>query len=291
MKKVVVICGPTAVGKTGLSIELAKKFNAEIISGDSVQVYKGLDIGSAKIKPIETKGVRHHLIDVYEPNQLYDVSTFQKEVRQLIHTIDHPFIVGGTGLYIKAALFNYEFDSPKRDIDLEKALSEWTNEALYKRLVSLDEQASKQIHPNNRRRVLRAISMAQHQKRSSLNKKDELLYDAYIIYLSMPRETLYERINQRVDIMLDDGFLQEVKTLKKRGITPNILGYRELNQYIDGQITLDEAIALIKQNTRHLAKRQETWFKNQMHAHVYDVSDKKDVLDQLIKDIKAFYED
>ena len=291
MKKVVVICGPTAVGKTGLSIELAKKFNAEIISGDSVQVYKGLDIGSAKIKPIETKGVRHHLIDVYEPNQLYDVSTFQKEVRQLIHTIDHPFIVGGTGLYIKAALFDYEFDSPKRDIDLEKALSEWTNEALYKRLVSLDEQASKQIHPNNRRRVLRAISMAQHQKRSSLNKKDELLYDAYIIYLSMPRETLYERINQRVDIMLDDGFLQEVKTLKKRGITPNILGYRELNQYLDGQITLDEAIAQIKQNTRHLAKRQETWFKNQMHAHVYDVSDKNDVLDQLIKDIKAFYED
>jgi tRNA dimethylallyltransferase len=289
MRKVVVICGPTAVGKTSLSIELAKKYQAEIISGDSVQVYKGLDIGSAKIKEPEKQGVVHHLIDVYEPSDLYDVSTFQKEVRKKIDKIEKPFLVGGTGLYIKAALYNYEFDTPKRDIEEEKKYDLLSNDELFEMLVKLDYDASLLIHKNNRRRVLRAIAMANDKKRSSLQQKDEPLYDALILYLTMPREQLYNRINERVDIMIEEGLLDEVKSLKEKGHTFNILGYRELNDYLDGLINYEDAINLIKQNTRHLAKRQETWFRNQMKALIVDVTNKEDALIKLDEAIKSFY--
>lgn len=289
MRKVVVICGPTAVGKTSLSIELAKKYQAEIISGDSVQVYKGLDIGSAKIKESEKQGVVHHLIDVYEPSDLYDVATFQKEVRKKIDEIERPFLVGGTGLYIKAALYNYEFDTPKRDIEEEKKYDLLSNDELFEMLVKLDYDASLLIHKNNRRRVLRAIAMANDKKRSSLQQKDEPLYDALILYLTMPREQLYNRINERVDIMIEEGLLDEVKLLKEKGHTFNILGYRELNDYLDGLINYEDAIDLIKQNTRHLAKRQETWFRNQMKALIVDVTNKEDALIKLDEAIKSFY--
>lgn len=289
MRKVVVICGPTAVGKTSLSIELAKKYQAEIISGDSVQVYKGLDIGSAKIKESEKQGVVHHLIDVYEPSDLYDVATFQKEVRKKIDEIERPFLVGGTGLYIKAALYNYEFDTPKRDIEEEKKYDLLSNDELFEMLVKLDYDASLLIHKNNRRRVLRAIAMANDKKRSSLQQKDEPLYDALILYLTMPREQLYNRINERVDIMIEEGLLDEVKSLKEKGHTFNILGYRELNDYLDGLINYEDAIDLIKQNTRHLAKRQETWFRNQMKALIVDVTNKEDALIKLDEAIKSFY--
>lgn len=289
MRKVVVICGPTAVGKTSLSIELAKKYQAEIISGDSVQVYKGLDIGSAKIKESEKQGVVHHLIDVYEPSDLYDVATFQKEVRKKIDEIEKPFLVGGTGLYIKAALYNYEFDTPKRDIEEEKKYDLLSNDELFEMLVKLDYDASLLIHKNNRRRVLRAIAMANDKKRSSLQQKDEPLYDGLILYLTMPREQLYNRINERVDIMIEEGLLDEVKSLKEKGHTFNILGYRELNDYLDGLINYEDAIDLIKQNTRHLAKRQETWFRNQMKALIVDVTNKEDALIKLDEAIKSFY--
>lgn len=289
MRKVVVICGPTAVGKTSLSIELAKKYQAEIISGDSVQVYKGLDIGSAKIKESEKQGVVHHLIDVYEPSDLYDVATFQKEVRKKIDEIEKPFLVGGTGLYIKAALYNYEFDTPKRDIEEEKKYDLLSNDELFEMLVKLDYDASLLIHKNNRRRVLRAIAMANDKKRSSLQQKDEPLYDALILYLTMPREQLYNRISERVDIMVEEGLLDEVKSLKEKGHTFNILGYRELNDYLDGLINYEDAIDLIKQNTRHLAKRQETWFRNQMKALIVDVTNKEDALIKLDEAIKSFY--
>ncbi|MBM7453783.1 tRNA dimethylallyltransferase [Acholeplasma morum] len=289
MRKVVVICGPTAVGKTSLSIELAKKYQAEIISGDSVQVYKGLDIGSAKIKESEKQGVVHHLIDVYEPSDLYDVATFQKEVRKKIDEIEKPFLVGGTGLYIKAALYNYEFDTPKRDIEEEKKYDLLSNDELFEMLVKLDYDASLLIHKNNRRRVLRAIAMANDKKRSSLQQKDEPLYDALILYLTMPREQLYNRINERVDIMVEEGLLDEVNSLKEKGHTFNILGYRELNDYLDGLINYEDAIDLIKQNTRHLAKRQETWFRNQMKALIVDVTNKEDALIKLDEAIKSFY--
>lgn len=290
MKKVVVICGPTAVGKTDLSIMLAKKFDAEIISGDSVQVYKGMDIGSAKIEPHETNGVKHHLIDILEPTESFDVATFQKLVREKMAEIETPFIVGGTGLYIKAALYDYEFEAPKRDFEIEKTYESMSNESLYDLLKQMDFEATKFIHPNNRRRVLRALQIAKHNKRSDLVKKNVPLYDALILYLTMDRDLLYTRINQRVDMMMQAGFLDEVKTLKSKGVTSNILGYRELNQYLDGTISLEDAIDTIKQKTRHLAKRQETWFKNQMDATIIEVSNKAETYGKMMVLIQSFLE-
>ncbi len=291
MKKVVVICGPTAVGKTDLSISLAKTFHAEVISGDSVQVYKGMDIGSAKITESEKKGIKHHLIDIMSPNEPFDVATFQRLVREKIELIDVPFIVGGTGLYIKAALYDYEFDAPKRDLALESTLEHYSNETLFDMLKEKDFEATKLLHPNNRRRVLRALQIADDKKRSSLDKKDVPLYDALILYLTMDRDKLYERINQRVDIIMSLGFLAEVETLRQDGIKPNILGYRELNAYLDHLMTKEDAISLIKQKTRHLAKRQETWFKHQMDAKIITVEDKQKAYDDMAFAIKSFLED
>ena len=290
MKKVVVICGPTAVGKTKLSIDLATYFNAEIISGDSVQVYRKLDIGSAKIKPEEMHGIKHHMIDILNPNESFDVATFQRMVRSNIESIHRPFIVGGTGLYIKAALYDYEFNNPKRDLDEEKAYDKLSNEALHEMLKKNDPDTASLLHPNNRRRVLRALALAKETKRSSLQNKDVLLYDALILYASMDRETLYERINRRVDLMMSEGFLEETIHLKNEGLKLDILGYRELMQYIDQEISLEDALVEIKKKTRHLAKRQETWFKNQMHAEILDMKDYDAALALAIEKIKKFYE-
>lgn len=290
MKKVVVICGPTAVGKTELSVLLAKKFNAEIISGDSVQVYKRLDIGSAKVTEFEKQGVPHHLIDILDADETFDVATFQHLVRMKIEEIPVPFIVGGTGLYIKAALYNYEFEVPKRDLNTEKMYESYTNEALYEALKVKDFEATKQIHPNNRRRVLRALELASTKKRSEHIEKDVAIYDALILYITMPRDILYDRINQRVDIMMKNGFLDEVKALRLNNIKPNILGYRELNAYLDQKCSLLEATNLIKQKTRHFAKRQETWFKHQMSAHLLVVNDKQEVLKEMSSLISDFLE-
>ena len=290
MKKVVVICGPTAVGKTKLSIDLATYFNAEIISGDSVQVYRKLDIGSAKIKPEEMHGIKHHMIDILNPNESFDVATFQRMVRSNIESIHRPFIVGGTGLYIKAALYDYEFNNPKRDLDEEKAYDKLSNEALHEMLKKIDPDTASLLHPNNRRRVLRALALAKETKRSNLQNKDVLLYDALILYASMDRETLYERINRRVDLMMSEGFLEETIHLKNEGLKLDILGYRELMQYIDQEISLEDALVEIKKKTRHLAKRQETWFKNQMHAEILDMKDYDAALALAIEKIKKFYE-
>lgn len=290
MKKVVVICGPTAVGKTKLSIDLAKHFKAEIISGDSVQVYKRLDIGSAKITKVEQAGVPHHMLDVLLPTEPFDVATFQRMVRKHIDEIEVPFVVGGTGLYIKAALFDYEFNNPKRDLNEEKQYDHLDNEALHQQLMSMDPITANQLHPNNRRRVLRALSLAKETKRSSLQKKDVPVYDALILYASMDRALLYERINRRVDLMMQDGFLEEVKALKADGIELDILGYRELSEYLDGAYPLDVALEEIKKKTRHLAKRQQTWFSNQMHAELIDMQDYAQALALAIDKITAFYQ-
>ncbi|MCU0105407.1 tRNA (adenosine(37)-N6)-dimethylallyltransferase MiaA [Acholeplasma vituli] len=290
MKKVVVICGPTAVGKTKLSIDLATYFDAEIISGDSVQVYQSLDIGSAKIKQEEMRGIKHHMLDILKPSESFDVATFQRLVRSHIETIERPFIVGGTGLYIKAALYDYEFNNPKRDLDEEKMYDNLSNEALHDLLKDIDPDTATILHPNNRRRVLRALSLAKETKRSSLQKKDVLIYDALILYASMDREILYERINKRVDMMMDESFLEETIKLKKEGLKLDILGYRELMQYLENELSLEDALIEIKKKTRHLAKRQETWFKNQMHAEIIDMKDYDSALALAIEKIKKFYE-
>ncbi|MBN2299859.1 MAG: tRNA (adenosine(37)-N6)-dimethylallyltransferase MiaA [Acholeplasmataceae bacterium] len=264
MKKVIVIVGPTASGKTKLSILLGKKINAEIINGDSVQIYQGLDIGSAKIKENEKQGIPHHLFDVAEPNQSYTVYHFQKDVRQLIEKIKYPMIVGGTGLYIKAALYNYEFIESHRNSDFELKLQDESNEQIYTKLLNLDPNVK--VDLNNRRRLIRAYEQAiLGEPRSSKQKKDELLYDVLIIYLDLDRSILEKRLHERLDQQIAKGFIDEVKSLHQKKIIINAIGYRELYAYLDGKYTLEEAKEEIIKSSKKLAKKQKTWFKNQMH--------------------------
>ncbi len=294
MKKVLVVVGPTAVGKTKIAIELAKHYNFEIISGDSVSIYKRLDIGSAKPTKEEMDGVKHYLIDVREPEEEYSVKDFQEEARKIIDSSeDIKIISGGTGLYIESVLYNYEFNASKRDFDYEDKYKDFSNDELYSLLLEKDPNIDRdKIHPNNRKRVLRALEVNQELNQSihSFNKKDEKMYDYFIVYLSMEREKLYERIEKRVDMMVDDGLINEVKSLYDDNIFPHAIGYKELVPYFDGLITLETAITDIKKNTRHLAKRQETWFRNQMDTHFYDVSKEshEKLLENIISDIDGW---
>ncbi|MDE6661254.1 MAG: tRNA (adenosine(37)-N6)-dimethylallyltransferase MiaA, partial [Anaeroplasmataceae bacterium] len=204
--KVIVVVGPTAVGKTKLSIRLAKRYGIEIISGDSIAVYKGLNIGSAKPTQEEMEGVPHHLIDILDPKEDYSVADFQKQARAILDKHPLSLICGGTGLYIQATLFNYEFQSKKRDTHLAEFYKDYSNEELYALLKEKDKNLDEsKIHPNNRKRVLRALEVYEDLGASihSFNHKDEALYDYFIVYLDMNRELLYERIHQRVDQMLE----------------------------------------------------------------------------------------
>ena len=270
---ITVIVGPTAVGKSKLAIELAKRMNAEIISGDSVQVYKHLDIGSAKITVDEQEGIVHHLIDVYDLETPYSVADFQREVRAKIKEIEargHSVIIcGGTGFYLKAALFNYVFEHQGRQLDFESSLQEKTNEELYHWLQDIDPESAAKFHPNNRVRVLRALGyyLQTGEVISKESSKDEPLYEAVFIGLSMERELLYKRINQRVDQMMSQGLLREVEGLMASQEHIQAIGYNELFDYLNGMTSLDEAVELIKQHSRQLAKRQWTWFRNQMPVH------------------------
>lgn len=284
MKKVICIVGPTGVGKSDISLELAKKFNNEIINGDSVQVYKKLNIGSAKIT--DMKGIKHHLIDFLDLNKDYSVCDFQHDVRDLIEKIDRPMIVGGTGLYVKAALYNYEFDDVKRDLKEDESYNDIDTPSLYKMLVELDPNTT--VDPNNRRRVIRAYIEAKNNNLLSSRKgKNEPLYDILMICLTADRTILYDRINKRVDKMIEMGLVDEVKSLRNEGYKAMQIGYKEINNYLDGLYDLNAAIEEIKKNTRHYAKRQITWFKNQMNAHMIDIMDSP--LEKCINLINSFY--
>ena len=275
MNKVICVVGPTAVGKTKISIELAKKYNIDIISGDSVSVYRGLDIGSAKPTKEEMCGVIHHLIDIRDVKDGYSVKDFQEDARKIMDKNPLSLICGGTGLYIQSALFNYEFNAGERNFSFEEKFKNYSNEELYNYLLQIDSNIDKnKLHPNNRKRVLRAIEVYEELNKSihSFNKNKEALYDYYIVYLTLDRGLLYERINKRVDIMIEEGLLDEVKNLYDNGIMPHAIGYSEFIPYFEGLISLDTAIDEIKKNTRHLAKRQETWFRNQMDSHFYNVN-------------------
>lgn len=275
MNKVIVILGPTAVGKTKLSVELAKKINGEIINADSTQVYKNLNIATAKITEEEKENIVHHLFDVKEINDDYTVYDYQKDVRKLIDDIKSrgktPILVGGTGLYIKAALYDYEFDEEKLIVS---DYSKYSTDELYSMLLKIDSETK--IHKNNRKRIERTLDV--YNSKGKLDKKtnkDTLLYDSIFIGLTTSRELLYDRINLRVDKMLDAGLLEEAKWLydtnvrTKAVMTP--IGYKELFEYFDGNITKDEAIELIKKNSRRYAKRQYTWFNNQMNVNWFNV--------------------
>ena len=274
MNKVLVIVGPTAVGKTAFGIRCANTFNGEIISGDSIQIYKGLDIGSAKPDANELSQARHYLIDIKEADDNYSVKEFQELSRKYIDKISNegklPIIVGGTGLYIKASLYDYVFFDEQEEDDQYEDLS---NEEIYELLKQKDPAALEKIHINNRKRLVRALNIYEkHHKGISQIKSEQEhkpIYDALIIGLTMDRETLFERINMRVDRMINDGLLEEIKGLLAKGISFDDqsmqgIGYKEFRNYFEGTKSLEECIEDIKINSRHFAKRQYTFFKNQL---------------------------
>lgn len=272
MDKVIVIVGPTCSGKTKLSIELAKKYNGEIINADSTQIYKGNDIATAKVSTKEMDGIKHYLLSIKELNEDYTVFDYQMDARCFIQKIIDkgkiPILVGGTGLYIKSVLYEYKFDiedKPKENYE------QYSNDDLYQKLLSVDPKTN--IHPNNRKRVERALNyyFANNKPISSKEKNDKMVYDAIIIGLTTDRNLLYQKINERVDKMLEHGLLDEANKIYESGIrtkavlTP--IGYKELFPYFEGKDTLDNAILLMKQNSRHYAKRQYTWFLHQMNVN------------------------
>lgn len=288
---IVVIIGPTGIGKTALSIELAKYLDTEIISGDSIQVYKDLNIGSAKVTSEEMQGIPHHLIDVMEPDQDFSVALYQNMVRDKIKEFEArgntPLIVGGTGLYIKSVLYDYNFDGAKRDWNKIKEYEQYSNEELYEMLRQKDKKATTNIHMNNRKRVLQAIIRSDTNKISDNTNKNVPLYDFVIIGLTMERERLYQRINQRVDQMIQGGLVEEVRALYDKGIRGNsiqAIGYKELYHYFDGEWTYSEAIEKIKQHSRNLAKKQFTFFKHQFDVNWITVD--PDQFEDVIKKAK-----
>ncbi|MBE2912742.1 tRNA (adenosine(37)-N6)-dimethylallyltransferase MiaA [Anoxybacillus flavithermus] len=283
--KVVVLIGPTAVGKTKMSIQLAKRLNGEIINGDSMQVYKGLDIGTAKIRQEETEGIPHHLLDIKEPHESFSVAEFQTLARSLIKDITKrgklPIIVGGTGLYIQSVIYDYQFsDAPSNDL-YRQSLERCSPDELYEQLKRIDPLSAERIHPNNVRRVIRALEIYHCTGKTMTEwlkeQKRQLVYNVALIGLTMEREKLYARINQRVDQMIDQGLIEEVKRLYEQGLRDcqaiQAIGYKELYAYFDGMLTLKEAIEQLKQNSRRYAKRQFTWFRNQMPVQWFDMTD------------------
>ncbi len=276
---IIVIVGPTGVGKTRVSIELAKRLNTEIISGDSVQVYKGLTIGSAKVTEEEKEGIKHHMIDILNPQESFSVALYQRYVREAIKTIESqgkiPIIVGGTGFYIKSTLHDFNFDQAHRDAHFDVKFESYSNEELHDLLKLRDEKASKLVHPNNRHRVLQSLFRAeQGVKRSEQSNQEKPLYDYRIIGLTMPKEKLYERINQRVEMMFHQGLVEEVKHLYDANIhtqATQAIGYKELYQYFNQEVSLEEAKEAIKKHSRQYAKRQYTYFKNQFNVKWFNV--------------------
>ncbi|QWH67597.1 tRNA (adenosine(37)-N6)-dimethylallyltransferase MiaA [Bacillus wiedmannii] len=287
-EKVAVIIGPTAVGKTKLSIDLAKALNGEIISGDSMQIYRTMDIGTAKVTKEEMDGIPHYMVDIKNPEDSFSVAEFQERVRKHIREITErgklPIIVGGTGLYIQSVLFDYQFTDDAGDTiyreQMEKLALERGVEYVHKKLQEVDPESAERIHANNVRRVIRALEIFHttgEKMSDQLEKQEnELLYDVSLIGLTMDREMLYDRINLRVDIMMDQGLLEEVEGLYNRGIRDcqsiQAIGYKEIYDYFEDRVSLEEAVSQLKTNSRRYAKRQLTWFRNKMDVSWFDVT-------------------
>jgi tRNA dimethylallyltransferase len=307
-KKLLVLIGPTAVGKTKTSIKLAKAFNGEIISGDSMQIYKRMDIGTAKITPDEMEGIRHYLIDIKNPDESFSAAEFQGLGRNIITDITNrgklPMIVGGTGLYIQSVLFDYHFSESPADPSfrekLERVAEKEGNLYLHERLMEIDADSGKQIHPNNIRRVIRAIEIfhctGKTMRELQQSQPIESIYDVAIIGLTLEREKLYERINQRVDIMIENGLVNEVETLFQQDIRDcqsiQAIGYKELYDYFYGHVTFDQAVENLKQNSRRYAKRQLTWFRNKMDVKWFDMTEAIDQInfEKKIDEISSYIE-
>ena len=302
--KLYIIAGPTAVGKTKASLLFAKKMNAEIISADSMQVYRGMDIGTAKLREDEMDGIRHHLIDILSPFDEFNIAIFKELAKKAIEDIHNrgkeAVLVGGTGFYIQSVLYDTDFTTGDCDKELRESLSleydENGAEYMYNKLKELDEKAAESIHPNNKKRIVRAIeyALSTDKKISEHNineraKKSPYNYKYFV--LNLERKKLYNRIEQRVDMMLKQGLLAEVKKLHELGcnkdkVSMKGIGYKEILTYLEGGISLEEAGELIKKETRHFAKRQITWFKREKEAIWLDIDDfanEEDLVNYMIK--------
>ncbi len=303
--KIIVIVGPTAVGKTALSIEIAKKFNGEVISGDSMQVYKKLDIGTAKVTKEEMNGITHHMIDILEPYESFSVADFQIRVRKCIEDIHsrgkNVIIAGGTGLYIQSVLYNYQFSNEARDNQYEQKIIDDINthgiDYVYGRLQQIDPEQAKKIHPNNERRVIRALEVYDRtgvtMTEQSIQSTNSI-YDSKIIGLDMERSVLYNRINKRVDEMIAKGLLNEVQYMVEKDYldcqSMKGIGYKELIPYVQGEEKLETSIELLKRNSRRFAKRQYTWFRNKMNVEWYAITleTKDKVFQNILLDLEGF---
>ena len=304
--KLIILAGPTASGKTSVSIDLAKRIGGEIISADSMQVYRGMDVGTAKIKADEMQGVKHYLINVLDPTEDFNIVKFQDMVKYSIEEIKRnghiPILVGGTGFYIQSIIYDIKFDKEEDNGSIRKVLEEEYDKMgadfMYEKLKKIDSVSAENIHKNNKKRIIRAIEyflinnalISEHNE--SQRKKDSP-YDFRFFVLNPPRDILYDRINQRVDKMVDEGLVREVKDLKNAGLSiENIsmqgIGYKEILEYLDGEITLDEAIDNIKQNTRHMAKRQVTWFKREkdvIYINPFEFDNNEKIVDYMVDKI------
>lgn len=286
--RILIICGATASGKSAVAIEIAEKLNGEIVSADSMQIYKGLDIGTAKITEAEKRGINHYMIDVVNPKDNFSVSDYVESTTNIIDSIltreKLPIICGGTGLYIDGILYGYGYGSCGSDENLRKSLSEKYDidggESLYNEMLAIDEIDTAKYHKNNKHRLIRAweIYLLSGKTKSQLAQDKIARYDAEIIVINRTREELYQRIDARVDQMFDDGVLNEVENLLRDGVgfdcqSMQAIGYKEFKPFFDGEISLDELKSAIKLNTRHYAKRQITWFKQYKSASWLQPSD------------------
>ncbi len=304
----IILTGPTAVGKTKASIGLAKALNGEIISADSMQVYKHMDIGSAKIRPEEMQGVKHYLIDELEPDEEFHVVRFQEMAKAALETIyaqnKIPIVVGGTGFYIQALLNDIDFTESNEDTSYRKELEQLANEKgaeyIHQMLRAVDPESADQIHMNNVKRVIRALEFYKQtgQKISEHNEKEKAKqspYDFCYFVLTDDRQVLYDRIDSRIDQMLEEGLVEEVEALRQKGYTKDMvsmqgLGYKEILSYLEGEISLEEAIYMLKRDTRHFAKRQLTWFRRESDVIWIDKKDydreEDKILEAMLQKIK-----
>ena len=304
--KLIILAGPTASGKTSVSIDLAKRIGGEIVSADSMQVYRGMDVGTAKIKADEMQGVKHYLINVLDPTEDFNIVKFQDMVKYSIEEIKRnghtPILVGGTGFYIQSVIYDIDFDTQDDNGDIRKALEEEYDKMgadfMYEKLKKIDSVSAENIHKNNKKRIIRAIEYflinnALISAHNESQRKKDSPYDFRFFVLNPPRDILYDRINQRVDKMVEEGLVEEVKSLKNAGLSiENIsmqgIGYKEILEYLDGEITLDEAIDNIKQNTRHMAKRQVTWFKREkdvIYINPFEFENNEKIVDYMVEKI------
>ena len=306
--KLIILAGPTASGKTSVSIDLAKRLGGEIISADSMQVYKYMDVGTAKISVEEMQGVKHHLIDVLDPKEDFNIVKFQNMVKcsidEIVKNGHIPILVGGTGFYIQSIIYDIDFNTEDDNSSVRKKLEEeydtFGADFMYEKLKKIDSVSAKTIHKNNKKRIIRAIEffLINNEPISSHNevqRKKNSPYDYRFFVLNPPRDILYERINKRVDIMLEKGLVDEVKKLREMGLSmENIsmqgIGYKEIIECLNGEVSLESAIENIKQNTRHMAKRQVTWFKREkdvIYVDPFSFESNEKIVDYMIEKIKT----